>query len=36
LQLKGRMSQREIGNLFGISRQAVSDIQRGVTWTYDE
>lgn len=36
LQLKGRMSQREIGNLFGISRQAVSDIHRGITWTYDE
>lgn len=32
LKLKGQMTQQEIADEFGISRQAVSDIHRGVTW----
>lgn len=35
LQLKGRKTQLQIADQFGISRQAVSDIHRGITWTYD-
>lgn len=35
LRLKGSKTQLEIADQFGISRQAVSDIHRGVTWTYD-
>lgn len=31
-RLKGEMTQKEISETFGISRQAVSDIHRGVTW----
>ena len=32
--LKGKMTQKEIASMFGMSRQAVSDIHRGVTWTH--
>lgn len=35
LRLKGRKTQLEIADKFGVSRQAVSDIHRGVTWTYE-
>jgi len=31
-KLKGRFTQKEIAAMFGVSRQAVSDIHRGVTW----
>lgn len=31
-KLKGKYTQQEIANMFGVSRQAVSDIQRGITW----
>ncbi len=31
-RLKGRMTQQKVAEKYGISRQAVSDIQRGVTW----
>ncbi len=31
-RLKGKYTQREIAEMFGVSRQAVSDIHRGVTW----
>jgi hypothetical protein len=34
--LKGEMTQQEIADEFGISRQAVSDIHRGITWSYDD
>lgn len=33
-KLKGKMTQREIADMFGMSRQAVSDIHRGITWTH--
>ena len=36
LRLKGEMTQQEIADEYGISRQAVSDIHRGITWSYDE
>jgi predicted DNA binding protein len=36
LELKGQMTQQEIADEFGISRQAVSDIHRGITWAYEE
>lgn len=36
LRLKGKMTQREIAEIYGISRQAVSDIHRNVTWNSDE
>jgi len=35
LRLKGQKTQGDIADQFGISRQAVSDIHRGVTWTYE-
>jgi len=35
-KLRGKYTQREIAEMFGISRQAVSDIQRNVTWNSDE
>ena len=31
-KLKGKYTQQEIAEMFGISRQAVSDIHRGITW----
>lgn len=31
-RLKGKMTQAEIADMYGISRQAVSDIHRGITW----
>ncbi|MHC4434247.1 MAG: NUMOD4 domain-containing protein [Planctomycetota bacterium] len=31
-KLKGKMTQQEIADSFGVSRQAVSDIHRGITW----
>lgn len=31
-KLKGKKSQAEIAKMFKVSRQAVSDIHRGVTW----
>lgn len=31
-RLKGRLTQTEIADMYGISRQAVSDIHRGITW----
>jgi len=31
-RLKGKYTQKEIAEMFGVSRQAVSDIHRGVTW----
>ena len=31
-RLKGEMSQTQIAKEYGISRQAVSDIHRGITW----
>ena len=31
-RLKGKKTQREIAERFGVSRQAVSDIHRGITW----
>jgi len=31
-RLKGKMTQMEIADRYGISRQAVSDIHRGITW----
>lgn len=31
-KLKGKKTQKEIAEQFGVSRQAVSDIHRGVTW----
>ena len=31
-RLKGKETQQEIADQFGVSRQAVSDIHRGVTW----
>ena len=34
LKLKGQMTQREIADEYGISRQAVSDIHRGITWAH--
>lgn len=30
--LKGKITQSEIASMFGVSRQAVSDIHRGITW----
>jgi len=36
LEMKGLMTQQEIADEFGISRQAVSDIHRGITWSYEE
>ena len=32
-KLKGKYTQRSIAEMFGVSRQAVSDIHRGVTWS---
>jgi len=32
LRLKGEVTQQEIADEYGISRQAVSDIHRGITW----
>lgn len=32
-KLKGKMTQKEISETFGISRQAVSDIHRRITWS---
>lgn len=32
-KLKGKLTQQEIADRFGVSRQAVSDIHRGVTWS---
>lgn len=32
-KLKGKMSQSLIAEMYGISRQAVSDIHRGATWS---
>jgi len=32
-KLKGTYTQQEIAEMFGVSRQAVSDIHRGITWT---
>lgn len=34
LRLKGKMTQQDIADEYGISRQTVSDIHRGVTWTH--
>ena len=34
LRLKGEMTQQEIAEEYGISRQAVSDIHRGITWAH--
>jgi len=34
MKLKGKNTQQEIAEMYGISRQAVSDIHRGVTWTH--
>lgn len=31
-RLKGRLTQSEIAKMYSISRQAVSDIHRGITW----
>jgi hypothetical protein len=31
-KLKGKVTQLEIAEMYGISRQAVSDIHRGITW----
>jgi len=31
-RLRGKMTQQKVAEKFGVSRQAVSDIQRGVTW----
>ena len=31
-KLKGKMTQLEIARRYGVSRQAVSDIHRGITW----
>jgi len=31
-KLKGKKTQQEIADEFGVSRQAVSDIHRGITW----
>ena len=31
-RLKGKRTQKEIAEIFGVSRQAVSDIHRGITW----
>jgi len=31
-KLKGKQTQKDIADMFGISRQAVSDIHRGITW----
>lgn len=31
-KLKGKYTQLEIAEMYGISRQAVSDIHRGITW----
>ena len=31
-RLKGQYTQQEIAERFGVSRQAVSDIHRGITW----
>lgn len=36
LELKGLWTQQEIADEFGISRQAVSDIHRGITWSYQD
>lgn len=36
LELKGQWTQQEIADEFGISRQAVSDIHRGITWSYED
>lgn len=33
-RLKGELPQKEIAEMFGVSRQAVSDIHRGITWTH--
>lgn len=33
-RLKGEMTQQEIADEFGVSRQAVSDIHRGITWAH--
>lgn len=32
LKMKGKYTQQEIAEMYGISRQAVSDIHRGITW----
>ncbi len=34
LRLKDEMTQQEIADEYGISRQAVSDIHRGITWAH--
>lgn len=34
LKLKGKMTQQEIADKYGIARQTVSDIHRGVTWNH--
>jgi len=34
LRLKGEATQQEIADEYGISRQAVSDIHRGITWAH--
>ena len=31
-KLKGKYTQQQIAEMFGVSRQAVSDIHRGITW----
>lgn len=36
VDMRGRMTQQEIADIYGISRQAVSDIHRGITWSYDQ
>ena len=32
-KLKGKYTQRAIAEMFGVSRQAVSDVHRGITWS---
>jgi DNA-binding XRE family transcriptional regulator len=34
VKLKGEMTQQEIADIYGVSRQTVSDIHRGVTWNH--
>jgi len=34
VKLKGEMTQQDIADKYGISRQAVSDIHRGITWAH--
>ncbi len=34
LQLKGQMTQQEIADKYGVARQTVSDIHRGITWSH--